>query len=124
VQVIAAIREVHAQMQISTGELEGGIARVILDGRLDIQGAQEIDLEMNVIAGRHKAVLYDLQKLSFIGSMGLRTLIIPAQAIRGRGGKVVLFAPNEMVEKVLRASSIETLIPIHHELQTAIAALQ
>jgi anti-anti-sigma factor len=56
--------------------------------------------------------------------MGLRTLIVPAQAIRGRGGKVVLFAPNEMVEKVLRASSIETLIPIHHELQSAIAALQ
>ena len=111
-------------MQISTEELEGGIARVILNGRLDIQGAQEIDLKMNVIAGRHKAVLYDLQKLSFIGSMGLRTLIIPAQAIRGRGGKVVLFAPNEMVEKVLRASSIETLVPIHHELQTAIAALQ
>ena len=111
-------------MQISTEELEGGIARVILDGRLDIMGAQEIDLKMNVIAGSHKAVLLDLQKLAFIGSMGLRTLVIPAQAIRGRGGKVVLFAPNEMVEKVLRASSIDTLIPIYHELQSALAALQ
>jgi anti-anti-sigma factor len=111
-------------MQLSMEQLEGGIARVILDGRLDIAGAQEIDLKMNVIAGRQKAVLLDLQKLLFIGSMGLRTLIVPAQAIRGRGGKVVLFAPNEMVEKVLRASSIETLIPIHHELQSAIAALQ
>ena len=111
-------------MQILTEELEGGVTRVVLDGRLDIQGAQEIDLRMNVIAGSQKAVLLDLQKLSFIGSMGLRTLVVPAQAIRGRGGKVVLFAPNEMVEKVLRASSIETLIPIHHELQSAIAALQ
>jgi anti-anti-sigma factor len=111
-------------MQLSIEQLEGGIARVILDGRLDIPGAQEIDLRMNVIAGSQKAVLLDLQKLSFIGSMGLRTLVVPAQAIRGRGGKVVLFAPNEMVEKVLRASSIETLIPIHHELQSAIAALQ
>jgi anti-anti-sigma factor len=111
-------------MQLSIEQLEGGIARVILDGRLDIAGAQEIDLKMNVIAGSQKAVLIDLQKLSFVGSMGLRTLIVPAQAIRGRGGKVVLFAPNEMVEKVLRASAIETLIPIHHELQSAIAALQ
>ena len=111
-------------MQLSIEQLEGGIARVILDGRLDITGAQEIDLRMNVIAGSQKAVLLDLQKLSFIGSMGLRTLVVPAQAIRGRGGKVVLFAPNEMVEKVLRASAIETLIPIHHELQSAIAALQ
>src|ERR1700722_4175919 len=111
-------------MQLSIEQLEGGIARVILDGRLDIPGAQEIDRRMNVIAGSQKAVLLDLQKLTFIGSMGLRTLVIPAQAIRGRGGKVVLFAPNEMVEKVLRASSIETLIPIHHEMHSAIAALQ
>jgi anti-anti-sigma factor len=111
-------------MRVSTETLEGGITRVILDGRLDIAGAQDIDLKMNVIAGSYKAVLLDLQKLSFIGSMGLRTLVIPAQTIRGRGGKIVLFGPTEMVEKVLRASSIHTLIPIHHELQSAIAALQ
>jgi len=33
-------------MQISTEELEGGITRVVLDGRLDIMGAQEIDLKV------------------------------------------------------------------------------
>src|ERR1700694_6353607 len=104
-------------MQISTEELEGGITRVVLDGRLDIMGAQEIDLKMNVIAGSKKAVLVDMQKVSFIGSMGLRTLVTPAQAIRRRGGKVVLFRPNEMVEKVLKSSAIDTLIPIHPEFQ-------
>lgn len=111
-------------MQISTEELEGGITKVILDGRLDIAGAQAIDLKMNVIAGTKKAVLVDMQKVTFLGSMGLRTLVAPAQAIRGRGGKIVLFAPNEMVENVLRSSAIHTLIPIHHEFQTAVAALQ
>ena len=111
-------------MQISTEELEGGITRVVLDGRLDIMGAQQIDLKMNVIAGAKKAVLVDMQKVSFIGSMGLRTLVTPAQAIKGRGGKIVLFGPNEMVEKVLKSSAIDTLIPVHHEFQSAVAALQ
>jgi anti-anti-sigma factor len=111
-------------MQISTEELEGGVTRVILDGCLDISGAQAIDLKMNVIAGSKKAVLVDIQKVSFIGSMGLRTLVAPARAIKGRGGKMVLFGPNEMVEKVLRASAIDTMIPIHHELQSAFAALR
>jgi anti-anti-sigma factor len=111
-------------MQISTEELEGGVTKVVLDGRLDIAGAQEIDLKMNVIAGSKKAVLLDMQKVSFIGSMGLRTLVAPAQAVRGRGGKIVLFGPNEMVEKVLRSSAIATLIPIHHEFLSAVAALQ
>lgn len=111
-------------MPISTEELEGGITRVILDGRLDIEGAAAVDLRMNVIAGSKKAVLIDLQKVSFLGSMGLRALVAPARAIKGRGGKVVLFGPNEMVEKVLKTSGVDTLIPVHHELQSAINALQ
>ena len=111
-------------MQISIEELEGGVTRVVLDGRLDINGAQAIDLKMNVVAGSKKAVLVDMQKVSFIGSMGLRTLVAPAQAIRGRGGKMVLFGPTEMVEGVLKSSAIDTLIPIHHDFQSAVAALR
>ena len=111
-------------MQISIEDLEGGITRVVLDGRMDIAGAQDIDLRMNVIAGSKKAVLVDMEKVSFIGSMGLRTLVAPARAIKGKGGKMVLFGPNELVEKVLRSSAIDTLIPIHHEFQSAVAALQ
>src|ERR1700676_2865841 len=105
-------------MQISTEELEGGITRVVLDGRLDMMGAQEIDLKMNVIRRGKKAVVVDMQKVSFIEAMGLRSLVPPARAIKGRSGKIVLFGPNEMVEKVLKSSAIDTLIPIHHEFQS------
>lgn len=111
-------------MAIVTEELPGGIAKVILDGSLGIEGAEAIDLQMNVIAGSRKAVLVDLQKVSFIGSMALRALAAPARAIKARGGKMVLFGPNEMVERVLRTSGIDTLIPVHHDLQSALAALQ
>ena len=77
-------------MPISTEELEGGITRVILEGRLDIEGAAAVDMRMNVIAGTKKAVIVDLQKVSFLGSMGLRALVAPARAIKGRGGKIVI----------------------------------
>lgn len=111
-------------MTIATEELPGGITKVILDGRLDIEGAAQVDLPMNVIAGSRKTVLVDLQRVSFLGSMGLRALVAPARAIKSRGGKIVLFGPNEMVEKVLIASGIDTVIPVLHELQSALAALQ
>ena len=111
-------------MAIATEELTGGIFKVILEGRLDIEGAAAVDLKMNVIAGSRKAVLVDLQKVSFLGSMGLRALVAPARTIRSRGGKMVLFAPNEMVAQVLKTSGVDALIPVHHELQTALAALQ
>jgi anti-anti-sigma factor len=110
-------------MALVTEELPGGITKVILDGRLDIDGAAAVDLPMNVIAGSKKAVLVDMQKVSFLGSMGLRALVAPARAIKSRGGKVVLFGPNESVEKVLKTSGIDTLIPVHHELQGALDAL-
>lgn len=109
---------------IATEELPDGITKVILDGSLGIEGAAAVDLKMNVIAGTSKAVLVDLQKVSFIGSMGLRALVAPARAIKNRGGKIVLFGPNESVEKVLKSSGIDTVIPVHHDLQTALAALQ
>lgn len=111
-------------MPIAVEELAGGITKVILDGRLDIQGASTVDLRMNVIAGMKKAVLIDMQNVSFMGSMGLRALVIPANTIRTRGGKVVIFGPSEMVEKVLKTSGVDSLIPIHHEMQKAIEALQ
>src|SRR5271155_3208960 len=99
-------------MAFSTEELAGGITRVTLDGRLDIEGAAAVDLKMNVIAGSKTTVLLDLQKVSFLGSMGLRSLLVPAQAIKRRGGKMVIFGPTELVEKVLKTSMVDTLIPI------------
>jgi anti-anti-sigma factor len=103
--------------------MEGDITRVLLDGRLDIQGAAAIDLRMNVLAGSSKFLLVDLSNVSFLGSMGLRSIIVPAQAVRRRGGKAALFGPVPMVEEVLKASNIHEIIPIFHDLDAAVAAL-
>ncbi len=111
-------------MQITTEEMAGGITKVALDGRLDIAGAAVVDLKMNVIAGSSRKLLIDLQNVSFIGSMGLRSIVLPARAVLGRGGKVVLFAPSEMVESVIKTSGIDSLLPIHHDVAAAIDALQ
>jgi anti-anti-sigma factor len=111
-------------MAITLEELTGGIIKVSLDGRLDIDGAAAVDPQMTAIGGSRNAVLVDLRGLSYLGSMGLRTLVAPARAIKSRGGKMVLFGPNEFVDKVLKASGINTMIPVHYELQSALAALQ
>jgi anti-anti-sigma factor len=109
---------------IATEEIAPGITKVVLDGSLDIAGAAAIDLKMNVLGGASKAMMVDLQKVSFIGSMGLRALVAPARAILNRKGKIVIYGPTELVEKVLKTSGIDTMIPIHHDYQAALAALQ
>ena len=112
------------RMTISTELMEGEITRVLLDGRLDIEGAAAIDLRMNVIAGSAKFLLIDLCNVSFLGSMGLRSILVPAQAVKRRGGKVALFGPVPMVEEVLKSTKVDQLIPIFHQLDQAVSALQ
>lgn len=111
-------------MKAMIEELDGGITQVILDGRLDIDGAAQVDLRMNVIAGSSTRVLLDLSKVTFLGSMGLRSIVLPAQAVKRRGGKMVLLNPMPMVAEVLKNANIPAIIPIHHDLETALAELR
>jgi len=111
-------------MQLSTQDMDGGITGVELDGRMDIVGATAIDLKMNLIAGSVKKLLIDLQKVTVLGSMGLRSIMLPGRAVLSKGGKIVIFAPTEMVVSVLKASNIDSVLPIHHDLAAATAALQ
>ncbi len=110
-------------MQMSSEEMAGGVTRVVLDGRMDIAGAAAVDMKMNLIAGSAKKLLIDLQKVEFLGSMGLGTIVRPARAVSSRGGKVVLFAPNDMVASVLKTAGIDNVIPVCHDLDAAIAVL-
>jgi|SRR5271168_3950943 len=111
-------------MNISTEEMDGGVTRVVLTGRMDIEGAALVDLKMNIIAGSAKFLLIDLQGVTFIGSMGLRSIVVPAKNVHRREGKVVLFAPEPMVESVIKASSIDQIIPIRHDIESALAILK
>ena len=86
-------------MQMATEELAGGVTKAILDGRLDIAGAEAVDLKMNVIAGSKKFVLIDMRRSHFSDRGGLRAIFSTARAIKGRGGKMVLFGPDTLVEK-------------------------
>jgi anti-anti-sigma factor len=104
--------------------MDGGITRVILDGRLDIQGAAAIDLKMNVLSGSHKFLLVDMRNVSFIGSMGIRSLVLPAQAVRRHGGKMAILAPIPIVEEVLKTSNIHEIIPIVPDIEAAAAILR
>ena len=111
-------------MVMTTEDLPGGITKVVLDGSLDIAGSAAIDLKMNLVAGSSHKVIVDLEKVSFIGSMGLRSIILPARAVTSKGGKMLLFGPTPLVTDILRTSGLDTVVPIFHDYQAALEALQ
>jgi anti-anti-sigma factor len=103
---------VEGPMNLNVTELENGITKVTLSGRLDIEGALKIDNEFNQVAEENRNVLVDLSDVTFIASLGIRTLITGAKATANNGGKLVLLSPQPNVEKVLRTSRVDTVIPI------------
>ena len=62
--------------------------------------------------------------VSFLASIGLRTLLTAARAQAARGGKMVLMAPNDMVRKTLELAGVESIVPIVDDWETARASLQ
>jgi anti-anti-sigma factor len=107
-------------MELVVEELDSGILGVKLSGRMDIIGTQQIDLKFTALASTRKAhILVDLSNVTFVASIGIRTLIYNAKAQKLRGGSMVLYKPNKQVEEVLKATGIETIIPIAHDIDAA-----
>jgi anti-anti-sigma factor len=100
-------------MKMTMEHLEDKLTRISLDGRLDLEGTRAIDQQFAFATSTQPLKLaVDLSSVSFIASIGLRTLLTAARAQAGRGGRMVLVAPNEMVRKVLETSGIDSIVPI------------
>ena len=110
-------------MKMSIEPVGPGVVKVILNGRLDISGASEIDLQFNAIAGSHRGVVVDLASVSFLASIGIRTLLLGAKAVQRRGGSLVLLNPVDQVERVLEVMGMTSLMPIYRDSETALAAV-
>ena len=106
-------------MKIDVLELENGITKLVLSGRMDIEGASAADMKFSVISGSKKKVIVDLSDVSFMASLGLRTLMISAKSLANKGGKMVLLNPQPNVEKVLETTGVNTVIPIVRDLNSA-----
>ncbi len=111
-------------MNIESESLDGGILKITLSGRMDIQGTQEIDLKFSSHTARQRSVIVDMSAVDFLASMGIRSLLMVAKAISGRNGKMVLLGPDAGVTKVLEMSGVDTLVPIFRSLDEACKAVR
>jgi anti-sigma B factor antagonist len=113
-------RRGEATMELAVKDLDSGVLGINLSGRMDIIGTQQIDLKFTMLASTRKAqILVDLSNVTFIASIGIRTLVSNAKAQKLRGGSMVLYKPNKQVEEVLKATGIDTIIPIAYDIDAA-----
>jgi anti-anti-sigma factor len=110
-------------MPVAIGDEVDGVTIVKLSGRIDVAGAREIDMPMNIVAGSRRRVVIDLSSVEFLASMGIRSIVIVAKSIASKRGACVMFGPNDDVRGVLVSSAIDTMIPIHDVLDDAVRAV-
>ncbi len=111
-------------MQITQIQRDEDITHLVLAGRLDAAGVQEVDIKFSAYtAARRKSTLVDLSQVEFIASLGIGMLIASAKALQRHGAAMVLLSPQESVEKVLKTLGIDQVIPVVHDLESGLRRL-
>jgi anti-anti-sigma factor len=111
------------RMQITIVDVADNTARVALNGKLDISGAEKIALPLATLAGGKSGVLLDMTEVTFLASIGIRHLVMASKALARRGGRLVLLNPNPLVTDVLTTSGVVELMAIARSDAEAAAAL-
>ena len=111
-------------MQITISEFGAVGTKVTLVGKLDIRGAEEIEIPLATVAGTRQSVVVDMVGVDFIASIGIRHLVLAAKAVARGTGKLVLLNPTPLVTEVLVTAGLEQLLPIVRSEDEALAALR
>ena len=110
-------------MELLIEPLSATVTKAAPVGRWDIAGAATIDLKLSALAGSSRSLIIDLTQVSFLSSMGIRSIVISAKAVKLRGGKLILMSPPEPIELVLTTAGIDVLVPICHGVDVALAEI-
>lgn len=112
-------------MEISEDILENDIVKINLSGRMDLGGVNAIETEFNTMtASPRQAIIVDMSGVPYMSSIGIRSLLIHAKSVTGRGGKYVLTGVQKDVRNVLQVSGIDKLITVCDDLDIAVASVR
>jgi anti-anti-sigma factor len=110
-------------MEITVSDF-GEVGKLVtLVGRLDILGAEKIDLPLAVVAGSRTSIVIDMGEVDFIASIGIRHLVLAAKTVARNSRTLVLLNPKPLVSDVLTTAGLLTILPIVNSEQEAAATL-
>ena len=94
-----------------TKKQDGGAMTIALEGRLDTTTAPELESEIKSALDGVSALTFDLAKLDYISSAGLRVLLL-AQKTMNRQGKMKLIKASEIVREVFDVTGFSDILTI------------
>ena len=109
---------------ISHEDVGDSLRRIIITGRLDTPSTNAIAPQLKELAAvDRKGIVVDLSAVEFAASIAIGQFIVNAQAVKARGGLLVLVASGtSIVMMSLKSAGIDQIIPVHQYLPEAYAA--
>ncbi|PJF43881.1 MAG: hypothetical protein CUN55_06845 [Phototrophicales bacterium] len=109
-------------MNITSHE-QDDVMIVTLDGRVDSEGAIDLDLALQtaLLEGHYKLIL-DMANVRYLNSAGLRTLADVLTQSRDHDGDLKLVSLNPKVERVFQIIGFDKFFNIYSDLDSAISA--
>ena len=104
-----------AETTITHEDVGEDLRRIVIAGRLDTPGTNEIAASLQELAAAPKrAVIVDLSAVQFAASIAIGQLIATAQAVKARGGHMVLLVSGSSgVMMTLKMGAIDRIIPVY-----------
>jgi len=96
-------------------------------GRIDY--AAGVDFERAVAqltdpsAGARAGLVFDMRRVEYMSSLGLRVLIIAAKALRSRGARIAVAHLQPVVAEIFAIARFDNIVEIHPTVSDALAAL-
>ena len=92
-------------------KLNGSSATLVVAGRLDTQTAPELEKELDSIFAGLKELTFDMTKLEYVSSAGLR-VILKAQKIMNSQGTMKLTGVNDSIMEVFDITGFLDILTI------------
>jgi anti-anti-sigma factor len=93
-------------LEISIEKTKEGVFLITLAGRLDTSTYEQLEKEISQVLVSATAVIFDLEGLVYISSMGLRTFAIAKKTMEEKGGSFMLVNPQPQVKNVFETTKI------------------
>src|SRR5262245_46104751 len=109
-------------MEVAVSDFGDTAKRIALTGKLDIAGAEKLELTLAALAGTRTNIVVDMGGVDFIASIGMRHLVMAAKAVGRASCKLVLLDPTPAVTEALLIAGLNDIMPIVHSEEEARAA--
>ena len=89
-------------LKVTSREKEPGVLVFMPDGSLDTNTYMVLEEKVDtILEGTPKAIVFDMENLKYISSMGVRVIIKTRKALKKHDGNLVLMNLQPQIKKVL-----------------------